>query len=57
MFKPRTLKEAISLARMKDEQIMQQGKFTWPTLSTRTPLALPPTKIHFPNFDKKIDVG
>ena len=31
MFKPRTLKEAINLARMKDEQLLRQRKFTCPS--------------------------
>ena len=30
MFKPKTLKEAISLARMKDEQLQRQKEFSWP---------------------------
>jgi hypothetical protein len=47
MFKPRTLKEAISLARMKDEQLTRQGKFTRPIQSTRTPLTLSTPKSSF----------
>ena len=54
MFKPQTLKEAISLARMNDEQLMRQGKFTRPTQSTRTPLTLPPPKSSFPALIKRL---
>ena len=54
MFKPRTLKEAISLARMKDEQLTRQGKFTRPIQSTRTPLTLPPPKSSFPAPIKRL---
>nr|TKR91215.1 hypothetical protein D5086_0000225710 [Populus alba] len=43
MFKPQTLKDAISFARMKDDQLMRQRKFIRPTPSVRTPLALPPS--------------
>ena len=42
MFKPRTLKEAISLARMKDDQLSRQRKFLRPSPSAQAPLALPP---------------
>ncbi|KAA8520752.1 hypothetical protein F0562_014976 [Nyssa sinensis] len=42
MFKPQMLKEAISLARMKDDQLSQQCKFLRPSPSARAPLALPP---------------
>lgn len=41
MFKPKTLKEAISLARMKDEQLQRQNGFLLPSPSPRTPPALP----------------
>ena len=41
MFKPKTSKEAISLARMKDEQLQQENRFLWPSPSPRTPPALP----------------
>ncbi|KAL5579876.1 hypothetical protein UlMin_012318 [Ulmus minor] len=43
MFKPKTLKEATSLARMKDEQLQCQRRISRPLLPVRTPLALPPT--------------
>uniref|UniRef100_A0A6N2NI39 Ty3 transposon capsid-like protein domain-containing protein n=1 Tax=Salix viminalis TaxID=40686 RepID=A0A6N2NI39_SALVM len=41
MFKPQSLKEAISLARMKDEQMKKQRQFLRPNQTTRAPLALP----------------
>ena len=45
MFKPKTLKKAISLARMKDEQLQRQIRISRPPLPTRTLSALPtPTK-------------
>ncbi|KAL6347721.1 hypothetical protein AAG906_026250 [Vitis piasezkii] len=45
MFKTKTLKEAISLARMKDEQLQRQRRISRPPLPTRTLPALPtPTK-------------
>ncbi|KAH9704452.1 hypothetical protein KPL70_011464 [Citrus sinensis] len=37
MFKPRTLKETISLARMKDDQLSRQKKFLWQPPSNRAP--------------------
>lgn len=43
MFKPQTLKEAISLARMKDDQLARKRRFVRPAPPTRAPLALPPT--------------
>ncbi|KAL5582355.1 hypothetical protein UlMin_014797 [Ulmus minor] len=43
MFKPKSLKEATSLARMKDEQLQRQRRISRPLLPIRTPLALPPT--------------
>ncbi|KAH9671355.1 hypothetical protein KPL70_017339 [Citrus sinensis] len=43
MFRPRTLKEAISLARMKDDQITRQRRLFQPP-SSRTPPTLPPTQ-------------
>ncbi|KAL5576818.1 hypothetical protein UlMin_018517 [Ulmus minor] len=43
MFKPKTLKEATSLALMKDEQLQRQRRISRPLLPIRTPLALPPT--------------
>ncbi|RVW21961.1 hypothetical protein CK203_107764 [Vitis vinifera] len=43
MFKPKTLKEATSLARMKDEQLQRQRRISRPPLPIRTPLALPTT--------------
>ena len=41
MFRPKTLKEAISLARMKDEQIARQRKLIRPTFSNRTATTSP----------------
>ena len=41
LFRPKTLKEAISLARMKDEQIARQGKLIRPTFSNRTATTSP----------------
>ncbi|KAB1203118.1 Retrotransposon-derived protein PEG10 [Morella rubra] len=43
MFKPKTLKEAISLARMKDNQLQRQRKFQQPTFLPWALLALPST--------------
>ncbi|RVW24821.1 hypothetical protein CK203_112252 [Vitis vinifera] len=43
MFKPKTLKEETSLARMKDEQLQRQRRISRPPLPIRTPLALPTT--------------
>ena len=43
MFRPRTLKEAISLARMKDDQITRQQRLFQPP-SNRAPPTLPPTQ-------------
>ncbi|KAA8543343.1 hypothetical protein F0562_021162 [Nyssa sinensis] len=43
MFKPKTLKEATSLARMKDEQLQRQRRISRPPLATHTPPALPTT--------------
>ncbi|KAA8525490.1 hypothetical protein F0562_007345 [Nyssa sinensis] len=40
--RPRTLKEAISLARMKDDQLSRQCNFLRPSPLARAPLALPP---------------
>ncbi|KAH9763048.1 hypothetical protein KPL70_001041 [Citrus sinensis] len=37
MFKPKTLKEAISLSRMRDEQIARTKRFTRPPLLNRVP--------------------
>ena len=42
MFKPQTLREAISLARMKDDQLARQRRFVRPAPPMRAPLALPP---------------
>jgi hypothetical protein len=39
MFKPRTLKEAISLARMRDEQLARTRRFTRPPLLNRISIA------------------
>ena len=50
MFKPKTLKEAISLARMKDEQLQRQRRISCPSLLTRilstplTPIKASPVK-------------
>ncbi|KAJ0044952.1 hypothetical protein Pint_05472 [Pistacia integerrima] len=43
MFKPKTLKEATSLARMKNEQLQRKRRISRPPLPTCTPLALPTT--------------
>ena len=43
MFKPQTLREAIGLARMKDDQLARQRRFVRPAPPMRAPLALPPT--------------
>ena len=43
MFKPQTLKDAISFARMKDDQLMRQRKFIRPTPPVRAPLAFSPS--------------
>jgi len=42
MFKPQTLKEAISLAWMTDDQFTRQRRFIRLVTSVRAPLALPP---------------
>jgi hypothetical protein len=42
MFKPRTLKEAISLARMRDEQLARTRRFTRPPLLNRISTATSP---------------
>ena len=44
MFKPQTLKEVISLARMKDDQLVRQRKLVRLAPPTRAPLALPLTQ-------------
>jgi hypothetical protein len=49
MFKPQSLKEAISLAHMKDEQMKRHRQFLRPTQVNRTPLALPTTTRATPN--------
>ena len=51
MFKPRTLKEAINLARMKDERMVRQRRFTRPTQFNRQSTNVPintSTKPAFP---------
>ena len=48
MFKPQTLKEAISLARMKDDQLAIQRRFGRLAPPMRAPLTLPPTQIATP---------
>lgn len=52
MFKPTTLKDVISLARMRDEQLQRQLRFTRPTTNTKPTLtsltnthSAPPTPI------------
>lgn len=42
MFKPKTLKDAIGLARVRDDQLRRQRKLTRPPIPARAPLALPP---------------
>ncbi|XP_035545952.1 uncharacterized protein LOC118348436 [Juglans regia] len=42
MFKPQTLKEAISFARMRDDQLARQRRFIRSPPPVRGPLALPP---------------
>ena len=37
MFRPRTLKEEINLARIKDKQLTRQKKLLRPTFSSRAP--------------------
>jgi hypothetical protein len=49
MFKPQSLKEAISLARMKDDHMKRQRQFLRPTLVNRTLLAPPTTTRVIPN--------
>ena len=49
MFKPQSLKEAISLARMKDEQMKRHRQFLRPTQVNRTPLVLPTITRATPN--------
>ena len=53
MFKPRTLKEAINLARMKDEQLVRQRRFTRPTQFNRQPTIAPVTASAKPAFPVK----
>ncbi|RVW42820.1 Transposon Tf2-8 polyprotein [Vitis vinifera] len=45
---PQTLKEAISLARMKDDQLARQRRFGRLAPPTRAPLSLPPTQLATP---------
>ncbi|KAL3597323.1 hypothetical protein D5086_008960 [Populus alba] len=49
MFKPQSLKEAISLDRMKDEQMKRHRQFLRPTQVNRMPLTLPTTTRATPN--------
>jgi len=49
MFKPQSLKEAISLTRMKDEQMKRHRQFLRPTQVNRTQLVLPTTTRATPN--------
>lgn len=44
MFRPQTLKEAISFARMNEDQLARQRRFGRLAPPTRAPLALPPTQ-------------
>jgi hypothetical protein len=46
MFKPQTLKDAISFARMKDDQLLRQRKFIRPAPPVRASLALSPSTTH-----------
>lgn len=41
MFKPQTLKDAISLARMRDDQLTRHKRYLQPSPPTRPPLSLP----------------
>jgi hypothetical protein len=43
MFKPQTLKEAIVLTRMKDDQLTRQRRFFRPVPPIRAPLVPPPS--------------
>jgi len=55
MFKPRTLKEAISLARMKDEQLARTKSFTRPPLLNRISTATNPINHPIPvNATKRL---
>ena len=42
MFKPRTLKEAISLARMKDEHLIRQKKIVPMSITTSSIIKIQP---------------
>ncbi|CAA3010656.1 hypothetical protein VITISV_035856, partial [Olea europaea subsp. europaea] len=48
MFKPWTLKEAISLARMRDEQLLRQQSFTRPLPANGSQLTLPTPMLSIP---------
>jgi hypothetical protein len=55
MFKPRTLKEAISLARMRDEQLARTRRFTRPPLLNRISTATSPINRPIPaNATKRL---
>ncbi|KAJ0040904.1 hypothetical protein Pint_28246 [Pistacia integerrima] len=43
MFKPQSLKDAINLAQMRDDQLTHQWEFLQPPPPARAPLALPPS--------------
>lgn len=53
MFRPKTLKEAISLARMKDEQLTRQKKLIRPTFNSRAPITPPVTNRNSPAVSYK----
>ncbi|KAL5565238.1 hypothetical protein UlMin_028402 [Ulmus minor] len=54
MFKPKTLKEAISLARMRDEQIARTKRFTRPPLLNRVPTTTTPLNRATPTTPKRL---
>ncbi|KAA8522091.1 hypothetical protein F0562_012595 [Nyssa sinensis] len=56
MFKPKTLKDTISLARMRDEQLSRQGRFAWPAPPARAPLALPPATAFSSSYASQTDL-
>lgn len=50
IFKPKILKDAISLAMMRDDQLTRKRKLSWPPLPARSPLALPPAACDAPTM-------
>jgi len=55
MFKPRTLKEAISLAKMRDEQLARTRRFTQPPPLNRISIATSPVNHPIPaNATKRL---